>query len=334
MKVNKKILAWVLMGVVMVSIVGYTGTLIWKSNTQTPSSKEVVIAEVAGMPIYKSALDEQMEYVKQTLMMYYGEDYASDENAMAYYKAQEESILQYLVEVQVLVQKAAEEGVVVSDEEVEDALELVKAQFETEEAFETGLEEEGMTLEELKVVLKENLIVAAMITKYTEDVTVSDEEVEDYYNTYKAAYYTIKPGANMSHIIVETEEEAQEVKAAYDAGESFEDLAAAHSMDSTKDYGGSLGYIAYDDAGYDADFLAAAKLLQEGEVSEPVQTQFGWHIIKVTGVTEEEEVTPLEDVRDEIYNTLLDEKQYNVLMDHLEEWKQQMDVVTYEDRLA
>ena len=333
MKVKQKILAWILIGVTAVSVIGYTGTLIWKSNTQMEHADKIVIAKVNGVPIYKSALDQQMDYVKQTMAMYYGEDFENNEDAVAYYKAQQKSVLQYLIEVQVLLQQAAKEGIEISEKNVEEALELVKAQFDTEENFEAGLKEEGITLEDLKNTLKENLIVTEMITKYTSDVVVSEQEIEDYYQTYKDAYYTVQPGANMAHILVKTEDEAKEVKAAYEAGKSFEELSAKYGTDATKDMGGSLGYVAYDSTMYDADFLKAAKLLNDGEVSEPVKTQFGWHLIKVTDIKETAQITPLKEVKEEIYNTLLEEKQYNVLMQQIEEWKEQMNVITYEERL-
>ena len=105
---------------------------------------------------------------------------------------------------------------------------------------------------------------------------------------------------NARHILVEDEETAKEIIAKLEAGEDWDALAAEYSLDTgNKDYGGSLGWFGRD-VMVD-EFEEAAFALEPGEISEPVKSSFGWHIIASDG----KEMRPVQDetaVRDEIYN--------------------------------
>ncbi len=84
---------------------------------------------------------------------------------------------------------------------------------------------------------------------------------------------------NASHILVKTQSQAIELKSRIDKGESFEELAKKYSECPSKANGGNLGY--FERGQMVPEFERAAFKLPVGEVSEPVQTQFGWHLIKV-----------------------------------------------------
>uniref|UniRef100_UPI0025FCDBDF peptidylprolyl isomerase n=1 Tax=uncultured Clostridium sp. TaxID=59620 RepID=UPI0025FCDBDF len=117
-----------------------------------------------------------------------------------------------------------------------------------------------------------------------------------------------------------------------DAGADFAELASEYGTDGTKDKGGDLGFVTYNQANYDKDFLDGFKQLSEGQISDPVKSQFGYHIIKATGL-KEEVVTPFEDVKEQIKSQLLQQKQSEAFNAKLEEWKETAKVKTYEDRL-
>ena len=109
------------------------------------------------------------------------------------------------------------------------------------------------------------------------------------------------------------------------------DLAAEYGTDGTKDSGGSLGYIPYDTTQYDADFMAGAKILGEGEVSEPVKTQFGWHLIKADGIQKEDVVQSLDEVKDSIKEIIANSKAEEELTNNLVEWKKEYDIKIFEE---
>jgi peptidyl-prolyl cis-trans isomerase C len=88
-----------------------------------------------------------------------------------------------------------------------------------------------------------------------------------------------EPRARARHILVATEPEAEEIKALIDKGENFEELAKKYSTDGSKDYGGDLGYFSA--AEMVQEFSDAVFNLKKGEISGPVKTDDGWHIIKL-----------------------------------------------------
>lgn len=340
MKMVKKLVAVLAISTISLSMVA-CGNTTKAPSTQTTGSNATaedteaattVIATVEGTPIYKSAFDSEMAYVDYMMAYQYGEDYSNNEEAMTYYESQKQDVLQYLIESQVLLEQAKKLKVEVTDQEIEDELGVTKAQFESEDKFNEALEQSGLTLDGLKDNIKQNLIISKMVTESTKDVTATDDEAKAYYDE-NIASYTTGAGANMSHILVETEEEAKKIKAEYDAGTSFEDLAAKYGTDGTKDQGGSLGFIEYDSTSYDADFLAGAKALKEGEVSDPVKTQFGWHLIKVTGIQKDSVTKSFEEVKEEALSKVKEQKSYEEFNGCLDKWKSDMKITTYEDRL-
>jgi parvulin-like peptidyl-prolyl isomerase len=84
---------------------------------------------------------------------------------------------------------------------------------------------------------------------------------------------------NASHILVKTEEEAKAIKAELDAGKSFESIAQEKSLCPSKKNGGSLGWFTHGQMV--REFEKAAFSMKKGQISQPVKSQFGYHIIKV-----------------------------------------------------
>ncbi|TNF22397.1 MAG: peptidylprolyl isomerase [Rhodobacteraceae bacterium] len=109
---------------------------------------------------------------------------------------------------------------------------------------------------------------------------------------------------NASHILVETEEEAKDIARRAREGEDFAELAKAHSTGPSGPNGGELGWFG---AGMMVpDFEAAVRQMGVGDISDPVQTQFGWHVIKLNE-TRVAEAPPLDAVREELENDLKSE---------------------------
>ena len=153
---------------------------------------------------------------------------------------------------------------------------------------------------------KENLLVSYAGDKVFSAVTISDKEAEDYYNANSERFMG-EETVSASHILVATEEEAREIYGRISSGESsFEEEALAHSTCPSKANGGNLGEFGRGQMV--PEFDTAVFEMQVGEItSEPVKTQFGYHLIKLNEKNEAR-VTPLEEIREELKSVLLDEK--------------------------
>ncbi|CAG9622541.1 peptidylprolyl isomerase [Sutcliffiella rhizosphaerae] len=195
-----------------------------------------------------------------------------------------EDVLRELVYEKVLGDKYE-----VTDEEVQERVDELKQQLGPQ--FEMAIMQSGFKDEEqLKQMLRISMLQekAAM-----EDIEVTEEEIEEYYEQQKAEI-------RASHILVEDEETAKEVKQKLDEGADFAELAKEYSTDSTAQNGGDLDWFG---AGKMLpEFEEAAYSLDINEISEPVESMYGFHIIKVTDKKEKE---PLEDIRAEIEDELI-----------------------------
>ncbi len=314
-----------------------------KMVEKTPEAiQKTVLAKVGDEKVTMADVNSELQANIDYLVETYGEDYENtiDDSLKEQLKTARTQVLEQLVNDKVLITKGTELGYIPSDDELATAIEEEKAKFTEayggEEGLKEALEYYGMTDEKFNSFI-ENMVKTDKVKEaITKDVTVSDEEVQQYYND-NIDKYTTKPGANAKHILFETEEEAQAAKNKIDSGEAtFEDLYSqyeANKAAGTKPLSEDLGYVANEQEGFDTDFLAGFKTLKDGEVSAPVKSSFGYHIIKVEGVQTEEKVTPLDDVKDTIKSTLLSEKQEETYNSTLEQWKKDLNVKLYEDRL-
>ncbi|MFF2448472.1 peptidylprolyl isomerase [Neobacillus sp. NPDC058068] len=200
-------------------------------------------------------------------------------------------LIQKLVYMQILKGKYE-----VSDKEVNQRLDLIKEEAGDKDGFKMFLEKQGFKNEnELKDYIKQTIY---FFKATTDGVKVSDKEIKDYYEQNKDQYTEVRT----SHILVDKESTAKEIEQELKKGTDFAELAKKQSTDKvTAAEGGDLGYLSGGSKEMDPTFLAAAMKLKKDEVSEPVKTMFGYHIIKVTDRKE----TPLSKVKDQIRETLL-----------------------------
>jgi peptidyl-prolyl cis-trans isomerase C len=132
---------------------------------------------------------------------------------------------------------------------------------------------------------------------------VTDDAVKAAYDKIVADF---KPQSewNAAHILVQTEEEAKKLKADIEGGADFAEVAKANSSDGSAASGGDLGW--FGTGQMVPEFETAVQGLEKGEVSEPVQTQFGWHLVKLVD-TRESAAPDLEEARPQIEGQLQQE---------------------------
>jgi peptidyl-prolyl cis-trans isomerase C len=149
----------------------------------------------------------------------------------------------------------------------------------------------------------ENERRAMLATRLVDEVAMEEISEEDLQAEYDAQFAAAEPVTeyNASHILVETEEEAQAVIDDLEEGAEFAELAAERSIGPSGPNGGQLGWFT---AGMMVpDFETAVFDLEPGEVSAPVETQFGWHVILLED-TRAQEPPALEEVREELLDGL------------------------------
>ncbi|SDG12433.1 peptidylprolyl isomerase [Pelagibacterium luteolum] len=133
------------------------------------------------------------------------------------------------------------------------------------------------------------------------ETQVTEEAINAAYEEL-AAEFTPEPEVRARHILVETEEEANSIRAEIEGGMSFEDAAAEYGTDGTSATGGDLGYFG---AGMMVpEFEEAAFAMEVGELSQPVQSQFGWHLIQLED-SRLSAAPPIEQVRQQVAQQVL-----------------------------
>lgn len=209
-----------------------------------------------------------------------------------------EQALQQLVYEKILSKKYE-----VTDKELDTKIKELKDQFG--DNFEDALTQYGYKHEEdLKKAMKYGMLQEKVAMK---SIKITDKELKEYYENYK-------PEIKARHILVADVETANEVKAKLEAGEKFEDLSNQYSTDEVaKKNDGDLGWFG---AGtMDPDFEAAAYNLKVEEISEPVKSSFGYHIIQITDKKEKKSYDELKgDLENELKSSKLTNEKINEIM--------------------
>lgn len=162
--------------------------------------------------------------------------------------------------------------------------ELVKKEVLYQEAKKKGLENNQEFQKKVEDFKKLTLISALLEKEIEEKSKVTDKEVQDYYEAHKKDF-AANNQVRASHILVKTEEDAKKLLDQIKKGADFAKLAKANSIDTgSAKNGGDLGFFSRGQMV--PEFERAAFGLKKGEVSNPVKTQYGYHLIKVTGVKE------------------------------------------------
>ncbi|MGB2783741.1 MAG: peptidylprolyl isomerase [Atribacterota bacterium] len=216
------------------------------------------------------------------------------------------NILSQLIDYELLFQQAQKEKVKISDDEINLEIDKIKDNFSSPEEFNEALKANNITL----VQLKENIKRQSMINKVLEEtrnrVNISNEDLLKYYDENKENLLEPEQ-VQARHILVETEEEANILLLQLKEGlTDFAELAKEKSTCPSAENGGDLGFFTRGQMV--KEFEDAAFSLEPGEISDVVQTQFGYHIIKC--VEKKEEYSPtFEEAKENISSTLKYQKE-------------------------
>ncbi len=163
--------------------------------------------------------------------------------------------------------------------------------------------------------LAKEALTQLAINKVLADVTVTDEDVKKYYDDNSSMFIN-PPTVSAKHILVKTEEEATSIKEEIANGLAFEEAAKKYSTCPSKEQGGSLGN--FGKGSMVPEFEKVAFESEVGKVSEPVKTQFGYHLILVEDKTESTTV-PFDQVKDAVLKQLINERQQNKYLEMIKQ---------------
>jgi len=239
---------------------------------------------------------------KEAVASVNGKNISRDELNDVLLKQYGQQALNSLISQKVIELEAQKQNIKVSENEIQKELENYYDSYGGQKDFLQTLEENGFTLDDIKKDLTLNIKMKKLLKTR---ISVTDEEAKAYFEENKATFATEKQ-VKASHILVETEEKANEIKEKLANGEDFAKLAKENSTDTmTKENGGDLGF--FGNGQMVKEFEEAAFSLNVGEISPPVKTKYGYHIIKVEEKTDAQEAN-YEKSKNEIKDILFDQK--------------------------
>lgn len=277
-----------------------------------------VVANVDGDEITQAQLDEVIAQAKDRLE---AQGQKIPAAGSAEYQAFQQNGLQYLVQRAEFEQQAGKLGVKVTDKQVQERLDRVLKQFfgGSDEKYQESLKKQGISDAEVRNELRATLISEGVFQKVGDAAKVTAADVDAYYKAHPELY-SQQPSRTVRHILVSSKALADEIYGKLQKGGDFAALAKKYSVDSSKDVGGKLTVRRGETV---PQFDRVAFELKVNEISKPVKTRFGWHIIEALDEASAGTKTPIASVKETIRETLLGQKRPEVVTTWLANLKQE-----------
>ena len=229
------------------------------------------------------------------------------------------NILSFIIDNEVAYQDAQRENIKVEDKDVNEKYEDLKETLKSNSAYKAKLDEVGVNDDFLKSQVKKDLIVSKYKENFMKNIKINDNEIKTYYDNHKDEF--TKEEVRASQILISTlddnnnvvnqeqkeklKDKAEDILEKLKNNEDFAILAKEYSDDknSGKD-GGDLGYFSKEDK--NIDFKNPVFKLEKDQLSDIIETEYGYHIVKVT---DNKSVTKtLEESKEDIKNKILNQK--------------------------
>ena len=289
---------------------------------QPPEGK---VAVVNGSVITRADFDREMSRVQQRLFRM-GKP-PSDSQLSEIKK----EVLENLINLELFYQESQKQGITVDEAAIDEKLKNLKERFSSEPEFKSFLNKVNLSEAAIKSHIKREMAIQQFIDKqFVQRITVSDEESKAYYDSHpdlfkqpeqvRASHILIKvdPGAGESQK-VEARKKVEKIQEKVRKGEDFAALAKEFSEGPSSAKGGDLGYFRRGQMA--KPFEEAAFTLRPGEVSDIVETEFGYHLIKVIDKKPETTIS-YEDIKGKLEEHLKREKVRKEVRRQVEELKE------------
>lgn len=295
-----------------------------ESGLKAPSGlpTSAVVEKVNGVPITKAELDRAVKaFLAQTP--------APEKVPAEAMKQATGAALNQLTAAELLYQEASKLEIKDLDKQVAAKILQNKFQYDSQTDFDKALKSVGMTQQEMELAARKDIVINHFIEqRIAPQVSVTEEDARKFYESEKEKSFKHGDRIQVSHILIgvpenanpavkkQAKEKAEALLKKIKAGENFAALAKAESTSPTKEQGGDLGVLGKGQM--IPAFEKAAFSLKAGEISNVVETQFGYHIIKVTAKLPAS-TDKYEDVKWKIVNHLKREKIRKALDTYIEQ---------------
>jgi foldase protein PrsA len=244
------------------------------------------------------------------------------------YQTLKNQAVQFLVQREQFEQEAKNLDVEITEKQVDDRLAQIQKQYfgGDKKKYEKQLADQGLSDAQVRNDIRAQIVSEKIFERVARDVKVTDQQVTDYYNKNKAQY-SQPESREVRHILVKTKAKADDMVRQLAGGADFGDLAKKNSEDTgSKANGGKLTISKGQTV---APFDKEAFQLKKNEISKPVKTEFGFHIIQALGDVKPAKVTPLKDVKESIRQQLLQTKKNEAMTAWVNDLKKD-----YEDKIT
>lgn len=239
------------------------------------------------------------------------ENSSGTEEKTTYWEAFKDEVLNAMIQSEVIYQEAKKVDALPTDEDIQKQIDSFNEYLDSDETAKEQAKKAGINDDFLEYVFTRELAYSTYQEYYTKKTEVEESKIKEEYEKYKDTYDTV----TASHILISTKDsdgnelsdakkakakaKAEEVLKKAQSGEDFAKLAKEYSEDgSNASNGGELGAFTYDEMV--EEFSKAAFALEKGQISGIVETEFGYHIIKVT-----DKATTYEDAKQSVKSALL-----------------------------
>ncbi|WP_432404984.1 peptidylprolyl isomerase [Wukongibacter sp. M2B1] len=293
-----------------------------------PGVDENVIANVNGVNIYNESFEKNFSIVEKRYNEWYTENIWSQEiNGKTVLEIVKGQVLDKLITEELIKQEADKKGITVEEAKIEETYNSFKDRLDQDEELKTFYADNNLDDEFVKKQITMEMLVAEYEKALIDELGLNEEKLDEITKDYVVQ-------VRAKHILIKDEAKAKEILEKVKAGEDFTTLVKEHSEDPTaKDNAGDLGYFSRN--AMVPQFEEAAFSLEVGEVSDLVQTEYGYHIIKLEGKK------TIEDLKEEISEEELELEKQNVeskiiqdkFIERIEELKSKAEIERFEENL-
>jgi parvulin-like peptidyl-prolyl isomerase len=275
------------------------------------NQKEEKVAVVNGTPIEKGEFDGEVFLIQKTVLGL-GKPLSCEQVSSI-----RREVLESMIRRELLYQAARKSGIKPDENAINKDINSLKQQFSDETEYKNELSRRGINEEVLRARMIRNSLVQKYVDKeFTDKVDVTDKEIQDYYqkniDLFKQPFQM-----RVSHISIQSDSKggdsrkkelhskAEKILKNLKDDQDFADLAREYSDGPTKNNGGDLGYLRKGQL--EKRFESKVLALKKGEITDIIETEYGFHIFKVTDI-KPETILAYENVKEKVKKFLVDEK--------------------------